>query len=109
MLKRGCAARHQVMAVLTPEHWRGLANAQESEASQACCLLITRHFPRLAAMRRRTWAVRYLRNQLFPQLDTGPCTQLFPELDTGPCTQLLPELSVELKLLRGLKATVGMS
>jgi len=42
MLKRGCAVRLQAMAVLTPEHWRRLANAQESEASQACCMLITR-------------------------------------------------------------------
>lgn len=42
MLKRGCATKHQAMAVSTPEHWRRLANAQESEASQACCMLITK-------------------------------------------------------------------
>lgn len=52
MLKRGCATRHQAMAVLTPEHWKRLANAQESEASQACCMLIDNkvqwiHFPLL--------------------------------------------------------------
>lgn len=42
MLKRGCDTRHLMMAVLTPELWRRLANVQESAASQTCCMLIAR-------------------------------------------------------------------
>lgn len=42
MLMTWCATGHQAMAVLTPEHWRRLASSQESEPSQACCMLITK-------------------------------------------------------------------